>query len=712
MEGSWNNIPQELKDKRQWVCYIMPFNPQKGKPDKIPINPHTLWGARSNDPNTWGSFQEAIEQIGKIGRSKDETGKIISSPIVGPGFMFNDNGIVGTDFDHCIVDGKMDPWVAGWIQRFNSYVEFSPSDTGVHILCYGKLPGKSIKLDVAEIYEKGRFFTVTGKGPPRPLCEAQQAIDDLYTELSRMRAEENEAKKSKNTIVTPIDTPTLEDAEIIEKARNSKNGANFSALWEGDISGYKSQSEADLALCSHLAFWTQKDQTQMDQLFRQSGLMREKWDRPQAGSTYGKITIEAAIDSCREVYEPKRKRGRPRKSDGESKRDNRPSLYMATLEEFLQENHISVRYNQITHDVEVTGVSDEYNPETLNDDLCVILHDQLKQNFKCNKNLVGDLLGVISGKHRYNPALDLINSVQWDGVQRMDGVYKILNISPTDWLSRTLIWKWFIQGVSILENDPRHPFGADGILVLQGPQGCGKTWFCSAVGIRPDLVKLGQHINNRDKDTTRRCVSAWVTELGELETTLRSDLEQLKAFLTAERDEYRLPYGRADQHHARRTSFIATCNSERFLIDPTGSRRFWTVPIEKIDLDELRRFDFLQVWAEAKVYAEAHPQGFRLTPEEQAALAQRNTRHEKPLKAQLEVEDIISKAESVPGYEWRWETVSAFKMEYEILRPYSVEQIGKALEKVGIFPEQKRINGSPKKVRELPFPKYGVRALA
>lgn len=409
--------------------------------------------------------------------------------------------------------------------------------------------------------------------------------------------------------------------------------------------------------------------------------------------------------------EQKRKRGRPRKADGESKRDNKPSLYMETLEKFLQDNNISVRYNQISHDVEIAGVSDEYNPETLNDDLCVILHDELKQDFKCNKNLVGDLLGVIAGKHRYNPALDLVNSVQWDGVQRMEVVYNLLSIQSDDWLSRTLIWKWFLQGMSLLENDPQHPFGADGILVLQGPQGCGKTSFCSAVGLRPDLVKLGQYIDSRDKDTTRRAISAWITELGEIETTLRSDLERLKAFLTAERDEYRLPYGRADQLHARRTSFIATCNSERFLIDPTGSRRFWTVPVEKIDLDELRQFDFLQVWAEAKVYAEAHPQGFRLTPEEQAALAQRNAAHEKPLKAQLEVEDILHNAESLPGYEWRWETVSAFKMEYETLRSYSVEQIGKALEKVGILPEQKRINGNPKKVRELPFPKYGCRAV-
>ena len=69
--------------------------------------------------------------------------------------------------------------------------------------------------------------------------------------------------------------------------------------------GYSSQSEADMALCSHLAFWTEKDPAQIDRLFRQSGLMRDKWDRPQAGTTYGAITIQKAIDNCKEVYTPK-----------------------------------------------------------------------------------------------------------------------------------------------------------------------------------------------------------------------------------------------------------------------------------------------------------------------------------------------------------------------------------------------------------------------
>src|SRR5699024_6603105 len=58
-------------------------------------------------------------------------------------------------------------------------------------------------------------------------------------------------------------------------------------------------------LCSHLAFWTGRDAAKMDTMFRQSGLMRDKWDRQQSGTTYGAITIQKAIEHCREIYTPK-----------------------------------------------------------------------------------------------------------------------------------------------------------------------------------------------------------------------------------------------------------------------------------------------------------------------------------------------------------------------------------------------------------------------
>ena len=107
-----------------------------------------------------------------------------------------------------------------------------------------------------------------------------------------------------NTASAPAkaQTVSLSDEELIEKAKDAKNGngAKFTALWQGDITGYESHSEADLALCSLLAFWTGKDSDRIDKLFRQSGLYREKWDRED----YRGLTIDTAIESVTAVYEP------------------------------------------------------------------------------------------------------------------------------------------------------------------------------------------------------------------------------------------------------------------------------------------------------------------------------------------------------------------------------------------------------------------------
>ena len=107
----------------------------------------------------------------------------------------------------------------------------------------------------------------------------------------------------------------LDDVALVGKIKRSKGGDTFRRLWDGEYTElYKSPSEADMALCNILAWWTNRDQDRMDRLFRQSGLMREKWDRPTAGSTYGRITILEAIDSCQGAYDPqahfKRKAGK------------------------------------------------------------------------------------------------------------------------------------------------------------------------------------------------------------------------------------------------------------------------------------------------------------------------------------------------------------------------------------------------------------------
>ena len=387
----------------------------------------------------------------------------------------------------------------------------------------------------------------------------------------------------------------------------------------------------------------------------------------------------------------------------------KPYLTEETLDEYLASNGITVRLNVITHEVEAGGVECCYNPESTRNDLPVILYDELKQRFRCDKQTLCDLLNLIAGRNRYNPVLELIDLCEWDGEDYLGQLVEILGIREDDTLSQTLLYKWAVQCYQLLHNQIGLNVSADGMLVLQGPQGCGKTSFVRQIGIRPDFVKLGQWIDPKDKDTMLRCTSAWIVELGEIETTLRSDLERLKAFITAESDEYRLPYARAANKTARRTSLVGTCNSERFLIDPTGSRRFWTIPVDNIDLNRLMNFPAIQFWRQIKFLCAGHPDDFRLTKEEQRQLALRNTAHEKPLKAQLEIEDIIAEAEADPdSYEWRLTTVSAFKEEYASLKRYDVRQIGAALDKLGFEVQKKRKSGSDTKIklRELPCHKW------
>lgn len=427
-------------------------------------------------------------------------------------------------------------------------------------------------------------------------------------------------------------------------------------------------------------------------------------DLPEHGDTtdlierMGDIAGLEAIMNLTEKASEREQQGRGRSE----------TLDMASMEKFLSDNRIEVRQNVISHEIEITNIGNEYNPETVASELHIILFDRLKKDFRCDKNLVADLLGVIAGKHRFNPVTDMLEIITWDGNGRINELCNIIGISPEDKLSETLLRKWLYQCVAMAYNDPREPYGADGLLVLQGPQGIGKTTFVSKLCMgKHALYKLGQYLDTKDKDTARRCTSAWIVELGEIETTLRSDLERLKAFITAERDEYRLPYGRADQILTRRSSLIATCNTGRFLIDPTGSRRFWTVPIERIDLDALNRFDFLQLWAEAASFIKEDRQCFRLSSEEQAALSERNSEHEKPLKSQMEVEDILDDAgRNKSWFEWRYITVSNFKTENETLRGYSVEQIAKALDKIGIMAERKTVDGKQCRARRLPARKW------
>lgn len=278
------SIPAEMRERAQWVVHK----------NKIPHSPQTGRRASVTNPDTWGTFDAAKAAAARDGYD-------------GIGFVFTPNDpFVGVDFDHCLTGKQLTPWVREQLRQLNSYTEISPSGTGVHVFCTGQIP-KSIKTSKAEIYSEGRYFTVTGKslGPIRPIRDASDSVQQLHSELSKTREQPFELPSKTTQVMTSI----LSDDEVIEKARNAQNGPQFEHLWLGDLSGHGGDhSKADLAFCNLLAYWCRRDIDQMDRIFRCSGLMRDKWDRKQSGSTYGRLQLEKAAREARTIYDPEQYR--------------------------------------------------------------------------------------------------------------------------------------------------------------------------------------------------------------------------------------------------------------------------------------------------------------------------------------------------------------------------------------------------------------------
>ena len=289
------NFPQELAALRQWICWRLEPDPRGEKPRKVPYDPRTGRKASSTNPETWATLPEAMRAQTKY-------------LFTGVGFVFTEaGGIVGVDIDHCRnEDGTFTEAAQAILDKYPSYTEISPSGAGLHIFYRGVMPGKGNKNSVTgvEMYASARYFTMTGnrlEGTPEVITDGAQALPWIHENyIARKQARKRKAKKAARRVV-------LTDEQVLEKARAAQNAEDFTALWEGRWQEkFASQSEADLALCCALAFWTGRDREQMDRLFRQSALFREKWDKVHHadGATYGEETLEQAVQRTEQVYSP------------------------------------------------------------------------------------------------------------------------------------------------------------------------------------------------------------------------------------------------------------------------------------------------------------------------------------------------------------------------------------------------------------------------
>ena len=274
----------------------------KGKQTKVPYNPLTGARASSSRIETMTTLENVLAAAGRY-----------------DGIIVKVSGKIGfIDIDDCVqADGSLDERAQKILSMLSdALVEYSPSGTGLHLIFF--VPDGFV-FDRDEYFVNNKEIHVENYYPGYN-NQLMTMTGNLYRDGSMnitleqlMLFEDSFMKRPEQVIAASVPAPEggsiLTDEEVFMKASQSPTGQKFVDYYNGEWEKYGgdnpnwSQSEADLGFCAMLAFYCRGDMEQMDRIFRESGLYRDKWDRHQAGTTYGVMTMRRAIAGCKAFYE-------------------------------------------------------------------------------------------------------------------------------------------------------------------------------------------------------------------------------------------------------------------------------------------------------------------------------------------------------------------------------------------------------------------------
>lgn len=290
---NYKTVPEELRNLKQWGLFHLKYIPERKKNTKIPLNAYNGERGKSNDPSTWSDFDTALRALTKYNQAD------------GLAFYFA-NGYVGLDIDS--IESDLQDYFAGspetLITTFKNltkktYMEISQSGKGIHAIFKGNIPGRHRRKGKYEMYQSGRFFALTGNtiGSNKIQSLNHDEMKKLYEFLfGKDKIVNTDDYKEKPINNLPV-------SEIISRMLSSTRGQRDKLfMYGGWEEFYPSQSEADLAFANDLAFWTGKDFHKMDEIFRNSSLIRDKWNEKHGATTYGIATLNKAINDTTNTF--------------------------------------------------------------------------------------------------------------------------------------------------------------------------------------------------------------------------------------------------------------------------------------------------------------------------------------------------------------------------------------------------------------------------
>lgn len=312
-----------------------------------------------------------------------------------------------------------------------------------------------------------------------------------------------------------------------------------------------------------------------------------------------------------------------------------PMNTVENLRYMMDEYGVTAKYNEVRKKVEINIPSRAYTVD--NRDNCGLAElISISSRNRLPSGNLGEFIKLTADANAYSPVRDWIKSKPWDGKPRIDALMNTITVADDPSLKNKLVYRWMISAIAAVFMQTG--FTSHGVLVFTGPQGQGKTsWVKSLVPAHMGVVLEGAAIDPNNKDTVINAVSHWLVEMGELDATFRkADIARLKSFVTQAVDKLRRPYDRIESEYRRSTVFFASVNEGNYLVDDTGNRRWWTVPVTGINF--AHGIDMQQVWAELLTHFKRGEQHW-LTSDEQNALNALNEDHE----AIDPVEEIILK---------------------------------------------------------------------
>lgn len=327
----------------------------------------------------------------------------------------------------------------------------------------------------------------------------------------------------------------------------------------------------------------------------------------------------------------------------------KPLNHHENLADLAKRLGVNLRYNVIKKSSEILVPGQKFSIDNRENATLAWLKSMCSMfNFPIGN--IDSFVTLLCDQNQYNPVATWILSKPWDGVSRIQDLLDTITTSGNVDLKNALIRRWLISAVAAAFSN--NGVSTRGVLVLQGAQGLGKTsWLRSLAPESLEVIADGLTLKPDDKDSVKICVSNWIVELGELDATFKkSDIAQLKSFITKTHDVIRLAYAPKESTFARRTVLFGSVNQTEFLNDPTGNTRFWTIACEDINYDH--GLDMQQVWAELYLNFQAG-EGYHLTSAETALLNESNDEHtsvepvEQRLLKELPWDD--------PESSWEWQ---------------------------------------------------------